>query len=197
MKWKNKVLRLVRRGEPICSGALAWVRGAPEHADDALRACPRGDWLLWLADALELPIPESAYRPAVLRALREYLPPALEELVGMPEEAAALRALPDDATLDALRDAADAVDVPAPVRIGEDDGRFSSDVGGAALWAYWAADAALGASADGGAFADEAAEAAAEVASKAANAAAGRAEHARCAEEVRAILGARILEALG
>lgn len=61
--------------------------------------CERGDWLLWLARRVgygpaEL---EAAVLPSVLRALRIHAPEVLDD--GHPEDAAKLRALPDDVSL--------------------------------------------------------------------------------------------------
>ena len=152
-------------GGRACAPARDWVASLPECAtlEDVYHLCPRGEWLPWLLRRLGLPAARrvAAARPAVLRALREYAPAALEA-TGIPdliEHAARLRALPDDVDMHEAAAAAEAAEAAAE----------------AAAWA--AAEAAKAA---------EAAWAAAAAAAAAAAEAGAAAELARCADDVRA-----------
>jgi hypothetical protein len=120
-----------------CSDARDWLATLPSATvvPEAVAACPRGEWLLWAAWKAGITIPEAAYRPAVLRALRTYVP-AASNAAGLAEHAAALRGLPDDVPCAQAADAAAQAAVWTAARA----------AAGAAVWAAdtaeWAARAA-------------------------------------------------------
>lgn len=166
------------RARDACGPAMEWLAAPGLDTPEAIvAACPCGDWLLWLAECLGYApaVLTEAVRPAVLRAAREYAPAALDR-AGLPNEAARLRALPDDAPLievwGAARRAARAAD--AAEWAVADAAYAAARAAEWAAWVAWAADAARAAQE-----AEDAARAAGLNAT---------AEPARCADEVRAAL---------
>jgi len=177
-------------GRYACSDAREWVAANPNAS---VATCPRGDWLLWLAERLGYSEEKcvQAVRPAVLRAMHVYVPDALDA-EGLDGHAARLRALPDDADLEACASVARAATRAAWVRATAVQSQCVAES------AYWAGRAVRSARA-----ADwTAAQSATWVAEWAPWAApsARVAEHACCADDVRAAfpdLQARLDEVLG
>ena len=174
------------KDQGACTLFLAWLRESGAEAPaEAVRDCPRGDWLLWVARQLGYDPDElaAAARPTRLRAVREYAPAALDA-AGLHEHAARLRALPDDVSLLEVASRAAAL-----AEFAADELWYRSS---AARWAKSAASCAYAASGTSAALAAGWAAGVAECAARpkgdAAARAAFRAEHARCADEVRRAL---------
>lgn len=165
----------LRRGR-ACLDARNWVAAQPDATvADLVERCPRGDWLLWIARHAGAPIPEAAYRPTVLRALRVHAPAELRRAVeagadrGLLDHAEMLAALPDDVAWAevAARAAVWRTETTAWAAAAVEAAAWSTEW--AAAWhASWAAGTA----------------------------AAWAEEHARCADEVRAAMGAEIVAAV-
>jgi hypothetical protein len=155
-----------------------WLREfAVQTAAEAVAACPRGEWLLWLAKQLGYDPDDraAAVRPTRLRAVREHAAAALDA-AGLSERATALRSLPDDVSMVVASRAA--VDAEFAAASMEEARRAASCAYAASLCS---AEAAAG-------WAAGTAEWAAWPKGEAAERAAWEAEHARCAAEVRAAL---------
>jgi hypothetical protein len=148
-----------------------------ETPAEAVAACPRGEWLLWVAEQLGYDPDErlAAVRPTRLRAVREHAAAALDA-AGLAERATALRSLPNDVSMVVASRAA--VDAEFAAASMEEARRAASCAYAASLCSP---EAAAG-------WAAGAAEWAAWPKGEAAERAAWRAEHARCAAEVRAAL---------
>jgi len=173
-----------------CPEARAWL--ADQQPDlsiaEGVALCPRGEWLLWLAAKLGLQIPEAAYRPAVVRAMR-YAASALRT-AGFSAEAEALSGIPADAPFQTMRAVAWSA---------------ANVVRGEAAWAAargeeaWTAVRAVALVASAAARAEAwTAEAAgwAALAMAEAEAEAGAVEHSLCADDVRSAIGVELIAAL-
>jgi hypothetical protein len=150
---------------------------------EAVTTCPRGAWLLWLAKQLGYDPDErvAAVRPTLLRALREHTPTALDA-AQLRSCATVLRSLPDD--VDATKAAREvAVAELAAKAARETEATKAAAAAAADTYGAWCSSPA--AAAGWAAGAAEWAEWAQEIA---AERTAWRAEHARCADEVRAAL---------
>lgn len=108
--------------------ARDWVAA---HPTPTVENCPRSKWMLWLADELGYTKEEqdAAVRPARLRALRVYVPAALDA-AGLKDHAERLRNLPDDVDMEEA--AAEERDAVWAVR----DAAWTAR---AAAWAAWSA----------------------------------------------------------
>ena len=163
---------------------VGWLREFEvQTAADAVAACPRGEWLLWVAEQLGYDPDDrvAAVRPTQLRALREHTPAALD-CANLRSCAAVLRALPDD--VDPTKAAREvAVAEQSAKRGRETEAAKAAAAAAADTYGAWCSSPA--AAAGWAAGAAEWAEWAQEIA---AERTAWRAEHARCAEDVRAAL---------
>jgi len=161
-----------------------WVADCGAEAPaDVVAACPRGEWLLWVAEQLGYDPDDrvAAVRPTQLRALREHTPAALD-CANLRSCAAVLRALPDD--VDPTKAAREvAVAEQSAKRGRETEAAKAAAAAAADTYGAWCSSPA--AAAGWAAGAAEWAEWAQEIA---AERTAWRAEHARCADEVRAAL---------
>lgn len=189
-------------GGRSCAAALEWLDTTP---DASIAACPRGEWLLWVAERLRYDRGrlDDAVRPAALRALRVYAPSALVE-AGLMTHAREMRGISDGCGMReaewlarsawsaalAARAAWDAVarhdagDLVAAVMSHVHASRAAQAAGAALAAALVAAASATAAHQVAGA---------SLVAARVANAAreggcSAVAEHARCANEVRRAL---------
>jgi Xaa-Pro aminopeptidase len=125
--------------QKVCREPIEWLREVRAKAPaEAISLCPRGDWLLWIAEQLGCAEASAALRPAQLRALREHAPSALQ-LAGLHDLAARLRALPDDVTEAAARDVALQARAAARKAYDDLDGEAERTL---AWWAMWVCDAA-------------------------------------------------------
>lgn len=168
-----------------CMDARVWLATLPPEtsAADGVALCPRGDWLLWLASAVRLPIPVAAYRPAVVRAMG-YAVTALRA-AGLEADAHALAAVPADAPFETMRAAAGAAAGAAASAARAARVRRAARAALAAGAASWASASAAWAAVDEAAAARAAAGAAAWTSASAEHAHdAEMAEHALCAADV-------------
>jgi len=153
-----------------CEEAREWI-GDREDIEALVAECPRGDWLLWIAEraGINAGVLQAAVRPAVLRAARIYAADAVE---AAGRDAGELRGLADDATFEeietAVRTAVDAEAAARAAAMAAAVGATWADAAAADAAAWAAAAAAADAAAVGATWADAAAV-----------------EHALCAVDVR------------
>jgi hypothetical protein len=175
-----------------CAESLEWLESSGlAGPEEIIAACERGDWLLWLADGLGYSAEqhEMAVRPAWLRAVRGYTPVALE-LAGLDDRAQVMRELKDDVR---------ALTAESMAKVSEDTAnkdlaRYCDSRRERAWWAARAAKLAALAAKSASCICGPGMKrwASIDAAMYAAEAADGLgakdAEHARCADEVRAAL---------
>ena len=171
MTLRDYLLRNDLPGRRACHDALEWLDAtAPATVADVVATCHRGEWLLWLAERVGVPldVQVAAVRPAVLRAARVYAGNACEA-AGLHEHAAALRALADDAAFETVHDVALAVVLSSrwatEAAAAAAEAATAAWAAWAAVWAAWAAWAAAEAACPEAAY-----------------------EHALCADDVRAAI---------
>ena len=116
-----------------CEEAREWI-GDREDIEALVAECPRGDWLLWIAEraGINAGVLQAAVRPAVLRAARIYAADAVE---AAGRDAGELRGLADDATFEEIETAAGAA--RAARAAAADRAAWAAEVG--ATWADAAA----------------------------------------------------------